>query len=132
MNIKPSEVNAFFLGSTTVKGLALQAFIACYIGACRKNGDAWGKVTNDDLVAVADETRYGKVLSASPTIFWDALKDPLFSVWFETERKNGVQHFSAKARDAEIHHLSGGSEKTPTNLLGWLQDYVTADPDVEN
>ena len=132
MNIKPSEVNAFFLGSTTVKGLALQAFIACYIGACRKNGDAWGKVTNDDLVAVADETRYCKVLSAIPTLFWDALRDPLFSVWFETERKNGVQRFSVKAGDAEIHHRSGGSEKTPTSLLGWLRDYVTSDPGVED
>jgi hypothetical protein len=130
MNIKPSEVNAFFLGSTTVKGLALQAFIACYIGACRKNGDAWGKVTNDDLVAVADETRYAKVLSAIPTIFWDALRDPLFNVWFETERKNGVQRFSAKAGDAEIHHRSGGTEKTPSSLLGWLCDYVISDSGV--
>ena len=130
MNIKPSEVNAFFLGSTTVKGLALQSFIACYIGACRKNGDAWGKVTNDDLVAVADETRYGKVLSAAPSIFWDALRDPLFSVWFEIERNNGVQHFSAKAGDAEIHHRSGGTEKTPSSLLGWLCDYVISDPGV--
>jgi hypothetical protein len=130
MNIKPSEVNAFFLGSTTVKGLALQAFIACYIGVCRKNGDAWGKVTNDDLVAVADETRYSRVLSASPTLFWDALRDPLFSVWFETERKNGIQCFSVKAGEAEIHHRSGGSEKTPSSLLGWLRDYATSNPDV--
>ena len=130
MNIKPSEVNAFFLGSTTVKGLALQAFIACYIGACRKNGDAWGKVTNDDLVTVADETRYGRVLSATPAIFWDALRDPLFNVWFETERKNGVQCFSVKAGEAEIHHRSGGSEKTPSSLLGWLRDYATSNPDV--
>lgn len=129
MNIKPSEVNAFFLGSTTVKGLALQAFIACYIGVCRKNGDAWGKVTNDDLVAVADETRYGRVLSASPTIFWDALRDPLFNVWFETERKNGVQCFSVKAGEAEVHHRSGGSEKTPSSLLGWLRDYAISNPD---
>ena len=130
MNIKPSEVNAFFLGSTTVRGLALQAFIACYIGVCRKNGDAWGKVTNDDLVAVADETRYARVLSASPAIIWDALRDPLFSVWFETERKNGVQCFSVKAGEAEIHHRSGGSEKTPSSLLGWLRDYATSNPAV--
>ena len=127
MSFKPSEVNAFFLGSTTVKGLALQAFIASYIEASRKNGDAWGKVSNDDLVAVADDTRYGKVLSATPAVFWDALRDPLFSVWFETERKNGVQHFSIKAGDAEIHHRSGGSEKTPSSLLGWLRDYATSD-----